>query len=144
MADKISMAPMTGMRMHPKTKNLGKYAHPIKTGEYPDHRPNTHELKKVLHEKPVPKPSGLAGAAGVGTDYADFKPKAGLQGNPRLKVKQVASQLQNGGANANLASFNDPSYDVSPFSPQAQPVVKQGKPKVKKVVSKGVPFFGNI
>ncbi len=135
---------MTGTRMHPKTANLGKYAHPIKTGNYPDHKPKTAEKKHVLREKHVPMPSGRAGAAGVGTDYADFKPKPGLGKNPRLKEKPVAGQLQNGGANANLASFNDASYDTSPFSPQAIPTVKQSKPKVRKAVSGGVPFYGNI
>jgi hypothetical protein len=149
MADRINMTPMTGSGMHPKLKNLGTYAHPskggpVKTGAFPDHRPKTGELKKVLKEKPVPRPQGAPGMAGVGTDYADFKPKPGLAGNPRLKQKQVASQLQNGGANANLASFNDSSYDTSPFSPQAQPTVKQKQPRVKKAVAKGVPFFGNI
>jgi hypothetical protein len=144
MADKISMTPMTGVRMHPKTANLGKYAHPIKTGNYPDHKPKTGEKKKVLREKHVPMPAGAPGAAGVGADYADFKPKPGLAGNPRLKTKQVASQLQNGGANANLASFRDSSYDTAPFSPQAHPTVKQSKPKVRKAVAKGIPFFGNL
>jgi len=139
MADKIDMTPRTGTGMHPKLRNLGAYAHPVKTGNAPDHRPKTGEKKKVLRETPAPQVHGRNSQ-----DYADFKPKAKPGNNTRMKVKQVASQLQTGGANANLASFKDPSYDTAPFAQQAQPVVKQSKPKVRRAVAGGTPFYGNI
>lgn len=148
MADKIPMTKFTGTRSHP-IGNLGGFAHPtggrVKTGDFPDYRPKSVEKKKVLNETKSPKTQGQAGNAGVGADYADFKPKATPKPNTRMTEKSVASRLQNGGANANLASFDNPSYDTSPFSPQAIPTVKTGKPKGSKgKTSKGVPFFGNI
>lgn len=147
MADKIPMTKFTGTRSHP-LGNLGGFAHPtkgrVKTGDFPDDRPRSTEKKKVLNETPAPKTRGLAGNTGVGADYADFKPKVTPKPNTRMTQKQVGDQLQNGGANANLASFNDPSYDTAPYAPQAVPVVRQGKRKSKKAVSGGTPFYGNI
>lgn len=148
MADNIDMTKYTGGGMHPKLKNLGQYAHPtggrVKTGDFPDYRPKTGEKKKVLNETKAPKVRGQAGNAGVGEDYADFKPKVTPKPNTRMTQKQVADRLQNGGANANLASFDDPSYDTAPFAPQAVPTVKQGKSKTKKAVKSGIPFYGNV
>jgi hypothetical protein len=138
MADKIPM-PMTGTGMHPKLPRFFSYAHPVKTGAFPDHRPNTGERKKVLRETPAPKVHGRNSQ-----DYSDFKPSPKPGKNTRMKEKSVAGMLQNAGANANLASFKDPSYDTAPFAQQAQPVVKQAKPKVKRAVSSGTPFYGNV
>jgi hypothetical protein len=138
MADKIDMTGKTGTGSHP-VRSLGKFAHPVKTGNAQDHRPNTGEKKKVLRETQSPKVRGRNSQ-----DYADFKPKPVPGENTRMKVKQVANQLQAGGANANLASFQNPSYDTAPFAQQAQPVVKQAKPKGKKAVGSGIPFYGNV
>jgi hypothetical protein len=122
MADKIDMTHRTGTGMHPKLKNLGTFAHPVKTGNASDHRPKSVEKKKVLRETPSPQVRGRNSQ-----DYSDFKPSPKPGANTRMKVKQVAGQLQNGGANANLGSFKDPSYDTAPFAPQPQPVKKQAK-----------------
>jgi hypothetical protein len=148
MADSIDMSKQTGKAMHPKLKNLGTFAHPMggysKTGDFPDFRPKSVEKKKVLNETKAPNSHGQAGSVGVGENYADFKPKVKPQSNTRMTEKLVAPRLQNGGANANLASFDDPSYDTSPFAPQAVPTVKQGKRKTKKATASGIPFYGNV
>lgn len=147
MADKIPMTKFTGTRSHP-LGNLGGFAHPtggrVKTGDFPDYKPKSVEKKKVLNETKSPATKGPAGSAGVGADYADFKPKVTPQPNTRMTQKQVSNRLQNGGANANLASFDDPGYDTAPFAPQAVPTVKQGRRKTKKAVGNGIPFYGNV
>jgi hypothetical protein len=142
MADKIEMTKFTGTKNHP-LGNLGGFAHPtkgrVKTGDFPDHRPKSVEKKKVLRDTPAPQVHGRNSQ-----DYSDFKPSPKPGKNTRMKEKQVAGQLQNGGANANLASFQNPSYDTAPFAERAQPVVKQSKPKVRRAVNSGVPFYGNV